>query len=159
MLIVKLTFLVIIANGAPIIARQLFGHRFAYPVDAGYQFIDGEPLLGRSKTLRGIAASIIATTGFALLIGFDWKIGLLIGSAAMLGDLFTSFIKRRLKKPVSSRAMGLDQIPESLLPMLACKDLLSLTFLDISAVVGLFFVSELLLSQILYRLHIRVRPY
>ena len=159
MLIVKLTFLVIIANGAPIIARQLFGHRFACPVDVGYQFIDGEPLFGRSKTLRGIAASIIGTTGFALLVGFDWKIGFLIGSTAMLGDLFSSFIKRRLKKPVSSRALGLDQIPESLLPMLACKGLLSLTFLDISAVLGLFFVSELLLSQILYRLRIRVRPY
>ncbi len=56
-------------------------------------------------------------------------------------------------------ALGLDQIPESLFPMLACRHLLSLSLLDIVLVVVAFFIVELLLSRLLYKLHIRDKPY
>jgi len=78
---------------------------------------------------------------------------------AMSGDLFSSFVKRRLGRPPSSRAIGLDQVPESLLPLLACTFFLPLSFLDVIVTLLLFFVGELALSRVLFKLHIRNRPY
>lgn len=159
MLILKLLLLLVVANGAPIVARNIFGRHFAFPVDAYVSLADGQRLFGPTKTIRGILLSVFATLVCASLLGLGWHIGLIIGSATMLGDLFSSFIKRRLKKPPASMALGLDQIPESLFPMLACKHLLSLSILDIVLAVVAFFVVELLLSRILYKLHIRDKPY
>lgn len=159
MLIGKLVLLLVIANGTPIIARNVFGHRFTLPIDGGIRLADGQPLFGPTKTIRGIVLSVMVTVGCASLLGLGWYIGFVVGFVSMLGDLFASFIKRRLKKPSSSMALGLDQMPESLFPMLACKSTLSLTLLDIVVVVVVFFVVELVLSKILYRLHIRVKPY
>ena len=159
MLIAKLILLLVVANGAPIIARNLFGDHFSFPVDGNIRLGDGQALFGPTKTIRGVLLSVIVTGICASLLGLGLHIGSLVAVAAMAGDLFASFIKRRLKKPPSSKAMGLDQLPESLFPMLACSGLLPLTSLDIAVIVLAFFVIELLLSKILYRLHIRDRPY
>jgi CDP-2,3-bis-(O-geranylgeranyl)-sn-glycerol synthase len=56
-------------------------------------------------------------------------------------------------------AIGVDQIPESLLPLLVCADTLALSVLDIIAVVVCFFAGEIWISRLLYRLHLRDRPY
>jgi hypothetical protein len=77
----------------------------------------------------------------------------------MAGDLLSSFIKRRLDRPPSSRATGLDQIPESLIPLLACRTALSLTVWDIIVTAALFFAGEVALSRLFYRLRLRDRPY
>jgi CDP-2,3-bis-(O-geranylgeranyl)-sn-glycerol synthase len=77
----------------------------------------------------------------------------------MAGDLFSSFVKRRLGYVSSSRALGLDQIPESLLPGLICKSFLGLGFLDIIVVVALFSIGEIVLARLLFRMHIRDQPY
>ncbi|HEC16400.1 MAG TPA: CDP-archaeol synthase [Sedimenticola sp.] len=148
-----------IANGTPVIARKLFGSRFGFPLDGGVKFMDGRPLLGSSKTLRGLLLAVVAATLTAPLFGYCWGIGAMIGGAAMLGDLLSSFIKRRLGLAPSSMALGLDQIPESLLPLLVCKVPLGLGWLSIAMVTMAFFVCELLFSFVLYRLHIRRRPY
>ena len=85
--------------------------------------------------------------------------GLLIGAGAMAGDLLSSFVKRRMGHPSSSRALGIDQVPESLLPAVLCKGLLGLSPVDIALVVALFFVGEIVLSRILFKLHVREQPY
>jgi CDP-2,3-bis-(O-geranylgeranyl)-sn-glycerol synthase len=77
----------------------------------------------------------------------------------MAGDLFSSFLKRRLNFPPSRQALGLDQVPESLFPMLACRGALSLTIADIALGVGIFFIAELILSRLLYQVHVRDEPY
>jgi CDP-2,3-bis-(O-geranylgeranyl)-sn-glycerol synthase len=61
--------------------------------------------------------------------------------------------------PAGSRATGLDQVPESLFPLLACRNALALTAMDIVAGVILFFIGEVLLSLVVYRLGLRERPY
>jgi hypothetical protein len=68
-------------------------------------------------------------------------------------------VKRRLKFPPSSQAIGLDQVPESLLPLLVCQETLSLTAIDVAIGVGVFVVGELILSRLLYDLHFRDEPY
>jgi CDP-2,3-bis-(O-geranylgeranyl)-sn-glycerol synthase len=158
-LVLKLLALLSVANGAPVIAAKALGRRCSWALDGGLRFLDGNPLLGKSKTIRGIGASILSSTIVAPLLGLDWKIGAAVGAAAMAGDLFSSFVKRRLNLPPSSRATGLDQIPESLFPLLACRAALSLSALDIAACVAVFLAGEMLLSRPLYRAHIRDRPY
>jgi hypothetical protein len=148
-----------LANGTPIVAKKIFGESSAHSLDGGIKFFDGHPLFGHSKTIRGILASIVITSASAYLIGLNLTIGALVASAAMAGDLFSSFVKRRLNFPPSSQALGLDQVPESLFPMLACRALLSLTIADIALAVAIFFVGELVLSRLLYRIHLRDRPY
>ena len=82
-----------------------------------------------------------------------------MASVAMAGDLLSSFLKRRINLPAGGKATGLDQVPESLFPLLACRSALRLTVLDIIAGVAIFFVGELLLSRLFYHFHLRDRPY
>jgi CDP-diglyceride synthetase len=157
--ILQLLVLMTLANGTPIIAKKIFGPRFARPMDTGIMFFDGRPLFGPSKTIRGIVASILITTASAPLIDLNLTIGAIVAGAAMAGDLFSSFVKRRLNFRPSSQALCLDQVPESLFPMLACHDALSLTIADIALGVGIFFIGELFLSRLLYQVHLRDEPY
>jgi len=159
LLILQLLFLLMIANGTPIIAKRIFGSYLSWPLDGGVSFFDGQPLFGRSKTIRGVAAAIIVTAAVAPLVGLNFSIGAIIAATAMFGDLLSSFTKRRLRLAASSKALALDQVPESLLPLLVCRNALSLSVVDIAICVIAFFVGEIVLSRILYRLHVRDRPY
>src|SRR6516162_6684548 len=159
LVIAQLLILLMLANGMPVIAKKIFGDQCSYPLDANLTFVDGRPLLGRSKTIRGVVLAVLATTAGAPLVGLEWTVGFLVGSLAMAGDLLSSFLKRRLALPPSSRASGLDQVPEALFPLLACRNPLSLTMVDIAAGVGLFFIGEVLLSRVFYALRLRDRPY
>jgi hypothetical protein len=137
--ILQLMGLLTVANGAPVVAKKILGSRFALPLDFGLMFFDGRPLFGPSKTIRGIVVAVLAAAVGAPLIGLAPIVGTTAAGAAMAGDLFSSFVKRRLNLPPSSQALGFDQIPESLLPMLACRDALSLTAVDIALGVAVFF--------------------
>ena len=157
--IIRLLFLLLLANGTPMLVGKLMGALLSRPVDGGREFADGRPILGRSKTIRGVVVAILVTTVGAPLVGLSWEIGILIGSLAMAGDICSSFLKRRLGLQPSSPAVGIDQIPESLFPLLGCIGPLSLTFADVAAGVAIFFIGELLLSRLLYAFDLRDRPY
>ena len=159
MLELKLLVLLAIANGAPVLAYKYLGNRWDFPLDGSLTLSDGQPLFGESKTLRGILFSILISATFAPFLGIDWKTGALFAFFAMLGDLLSSFTKRRLKLKPSSMALGLDQIPEALLPLFALKEKLALDDTTIFIITVIFFIAELGLSRILYKLHIRKRPY
>ena len=147
------------ANGTPVIAKRLFGERLAVPHDAGVVLGDGQRLFGPSKTLRGLVLAVAACGAVAWALGHPAGAGALFGAISMLGDLISSFVKRRLGKAASSRAMLLDQIPESLLPLLALSGAFALSALDITMTVVVFTLASLLGSRVLYRLGIRDRPY
>ncbi len=95
----------------------------------------------------------------AVALGLPWSTGLTVAAGAMAGDLLSSFVKRRLTIEPSGKARGLDQIPESLLPLLAVRDRYGLGWGDIALLVAVFFVLEMTISPLLYRLGIRKRPY
>ena len=158
-LVVQLLILLALANVTPVLVNKFLGTRWSYPLDRGVKFVDDRPLFGSSKTIRGILSSSLVTAVTAPLVGLEWKIGIAVGSLAMAGDLFSSFFKRRMRLPAGGRATGLDQIPESLFPLLACRHTLSLTVLDIAVVVVVFFLGEVLLSLLFYKFHLRERPY
>ena len=157
--ILQVLVLLTLANGAPVVAKKIFGDRFNVPLDGGLALFDGRPLFGPSKTIRGLVAAMLATTAAAPLIGVSAATGMIVAAAAMAGDLVSSFVKRRLDFKPSSQALGLDQIPESLLPMLAVRSALPLTGIDIMVGVAIFFVAELALSRLLFKAHLRDEPY
>jgi CDP-archaeol synthase len=157
--VAQLLILLAVANGAPVIGRRLLRDRFAWPLDGGVCAFDGRPLLGASKTARGIVLALVTTAAVAPLIGLTPRIGITVAAVAMAGDLLSSFVKRRFGLRPSSRAVGLDQVPESLLPVLACWHTLMLDVGDIVAVTAIFFIGEIALSRLLYRWRIRERPY
>ena len=157
-LLLQLLILLVVANGTAVVAKKLFGGAFARPLDGGALFVDGQPLFGPSKTIRGIVVSMLATSICAVLMGLGWKVGTLIATLAMTGDLFSSFVKRRLHLASSSMALGLDHIPESLFPLLASRLLLPLSVLDIVAGVTIFVIGALVLSPLLFKLNLRDEP-
>ncbi len=158
-LLSSLLFLLLVANGAPVIARKMLPNVAANPIDCGKVFIDRQPLLGHSKTIRGVFASLICTTCTAILLDMNIVVGVLIAVGAMLGDLFASFVKRRLHIQPSGQALLLDQVPETLLPLLLVADRFGLLIADIILLVVAFIALELVLSRILFKLKIRRRPY
>jgi CDP-2,3-bis-(O-geranylgeranyl)-sn-glycerol synthase len=155
----KLLLLLLVANGAPILARHLFKEHFNRPLDGGYLTAKGRHLLGPSKTIRGFIASVLATAALSHLMAIDWRWGAMIGAFAMLGDLCASFVKRRLDLPPSSRAVGLDQVPESLVPLIPCAVVFDLPWWHVLFLVMAFWLLDSLLSRLLFRLGIRRRPY
>lgn len=155
----KLLLLLGVANGAPILARRLLGSRWSWPLDGELRFIDGRPLLGRGKTLRGLVVATLATACAAPMLGIDPALGARMGFAAMLGDAGASFVKRRLGLASGARCRGLDQVPESLLPLLVAAGPLGLSLAQLAGVTLAFYVLELPLARLLFRLGIRERPY
>ena len=156
----KALLLILVANSAPILIRQITVFaRLDYPLDFKYRFIDGNRLLGHSKTWRGLIAALLATMLCSYLIQTGWNTGLMAGALAMLGDSLSSFSKRRLAIKPSGMAIGIDQIPESLLPLLYLHHVWQLDWLNVWVLVVIFMLLELALSRILFRFHIRKRPY
>jgi hypothetical protein len=157
--VLQLLILLALANGSPVLAKRIFGSYCSWPLDGNIKFVDGRPLFGASKTIRGILVSVFITSVCASLVGLTFKIGLVVATTAMAGDLFSSFLKRRLGLQPSDKAVGLDQIPESLFALLACRQMLSLTALDIVVGTTIFVIGEVVLSRVLFALHVRDRPY
>jgi hypothetical protein len=161
LLVIKVLFLVAVANSAPVFAKRIFGNKFSCPVDGGLILSDGSEIFGKSKTIRGIVVSIASTVLFSSFLGLTFSEGVCVAVAAMVGDLLSSFLKRRLKIPSSGMALGLDQLPEALLPALALRWIHGwpVTFAEAFVIGGLFFMGELIASRLFFALKIRDRPY
>ena len=157
--ILDMLALLVVVNGAPIIAARVFGARYDAPVDLGARLPDGRPLFGSSKTWRGLAAAALSCALVAPLLGYSAQFGLVFSCLAMAGDLGSSFLKRRLGLNPSDQCLGIDQIPEALLPCIYTVTIAGLAWWLAILVPLLFMALELLVSRPLYRLKIRKRPY
>ena len=158
-LIIQVLILLGVSNGAPVVAKKILGPRYAWPVDFGAKLQDGHAVFGSSKTYRGLIVAVAATSLAAPAIGIDWRYGALTALLAMLGDLASSFIKRRLGHAPSSRAPGLDHIPESLLPALALSAVLDLSAGEVVAIVAGFWLGAVVLSRLAFQIGLRDHPY
>lgn len=96
------------ANAAPVI----FGGGF--PIDGGKTFIDGKPIFGSHKTLRGFFSGLIVGTLVSFVQGalfqYDMLLGFTLSMGALAGDLAESFFKRRLDLPPGSGLPIADQL-------------------------------------------------
>lgn len=100
-----------VANATPVI---LGGGR---PIDGGHIFIDGRPIFGPGKTIRGFVSGLVAGFIFGALQGFATSqlhfysaLGFLLALGALTGDLLGSFIKRRVNLDRGAAAPVLDQL-------------------------------------------------
>src|SRR6476469_9571173 len=100
--VLQVLALVGVANGAPVFAKKLLGGHLGLPLDGGLVLPDGRPLLGRSKTIRGVVLAVLSCAIAGPVVGLDVASGVLVGLAAMAGDAASSFIKRRLGLAPSS---------------------------------------------------------
>lgn len=115
-------------NFLPFLAHLLLGERWAWPLDASRRLWDGRPILGSHKTLRGVLAALAGGTVAAPLLGLPWTTALLAAALAMLGDLLTSFLKRRLEQPSGKPIFALDQGLEGGLPLLVLAPAMGLSW-------------------------------
>ena len=148
-LVAHLVFLLVIANGTPALLGLLLGPRWNRPLDNNRLFPDNRPLVGPSKTLRGLFSAIIVTGLLAPLFGLTIPEGAGFALLAMLGDISSSFIKRRLGFESSRSVPLLDQIPESILPLWGMQTALGASGIEMALAVGIFTVIDLLLSRML----------
>jgi CDP-2,3-bis-(O-geranylgeranyl)-sn-glycerol synthase len=156
---IKLQVLLLAVHGAPVLMDYIFGSRGKIPVDFNRCFKDGRPLFGASKTWRGLIGALLVSCVLSGLFQFGLVFGIIFGALGMAGDLFASFVKRRIGLESSARFRGLDQIPESLLPSFYATCSLSLSWIWIVLLPLVFMLCEMLISIPLYYLKIRKRPY
>lgn len=151
--------MLVLANGVPVVVARLLKQRWSTPADGGRLWSDGRPVFGPSKTWRGLVTGVLCCAVFSMMIGLGLVFGLLFGILALWGDLISSFYKRRLGLSSSARAIGLDQVPESALPMILAVFWLPVSWWAAVLVVVVFTVSNILLSPLLFRLGIRRHPH
>lgn len=151
--------LLLVANGTPVLAGKYLGDHGAWPLDGNIIASDKNPLLGKSKTIRGILLAVLATSLIAEVMGMGWQLGVSFAALSMTGDLLSSFAKRRLGMTPGCQAPGLDQVPEALLPLAVCASALGLQWLEVVMLTGIFWLLEVLLSRFLFSLHIRKHPW
>jgi len=151
------------ANAAPV----LFGG--GHPVDFSKKFIDGKPIFGQNKTIRGFIAGLFIGTlvgwaqeTLAPNIGLEKGsvlLGLCLSLGALFGDLVGSFVKRRLDlKPGASFPVS-DQIDFVLLALLFSLPVKPPTFLYAVLIIALTLPIHLLANVIAYLIRVKKRPW
>jgi len=149
-----------VANATPVV---LGGGR---PIDAGEKFIDGRPIFGAGKTVRGFIAGLAAGTFVGLLQGIAegplsryLALGFLLALGALLGDLLGSFIKRRLGIKRGGAAPGLDQLSFVIVALLAASPLALPSWEIVFTIIIITLPIHLATNFGGYKLGLKSRPY
>ena len=135
--------LVIVANLGPWAAGRFMQGLWQAPLDGGAKLSDGSRLLGDHKTWRGLAAGILACAAVARLLHYPLLLGAVFGALALAADAASSFMKRRLRVRPGTEILGLDQLPEALIPLLVLSRPLGLRPMDVLAVALVFMLLDL----------------
>lgn len=138
MLLPKMLTLVWSINLTPLLLAFFFHRKWDGPLDRGRKFSDGEALFGSHKTLRGVVGGVLAGLILGPFLGFPWHVGLGCGVLSMLGDLLSSFVKRRIGLEAGKVVPGLDQVFEGGLPLLVLAPHYSLNMLQMLTYLGIF---------------------
>ena len=121
LIVIKVTGFLFWVNLLPPLASLIWGERFNMPLDGNRLWLDHHPLFGPHKTIRGVVISVSGGMAVFTLLGIPWWAAGIASLLTMAGDLLSSFIKRRLNMPSGQNVAVLDQIFESLLPVLFLK--------------------------------------
>jgi CDP-2,3-bis-(O-geranylgeranyl)-sn-glycerol synthase len=166
------------ANAAPIVVAKLPGLRhWKTPIDLGHTY-RGKPLLGKSKTWRGLTAgTVVGSLLFVLLQqlgrhlgsfsvylsaqGYEqlpWVTGALLGAGALLGDAVKSFFKRRQDIAPGHSWFPLDQLDYILGASLLVVPVAVLSADMYLLILLVWLGMHLLFSYVGYLLHFKERP-
>jgi CDP-2,3-bis-(O-geranylgeranyl)-sn-glycerol synthase len=155
----KLLIMLLATNAAPVLAALIFKSHGNLPLDLGRQMSDRQPIFGSSKTWRGVIVALIASYILSVLFSYGSVFGVVFGLLVIAGDLFSSFIKRRMGLQPSDQCIGLDQLPESFIPSVYAVAQLELDWWWAVVLPMAFILVEVLISKPLFLLKIRNRPY
>jgi len=136
--------MLIVANSAPWMLGRVFGERWNAPMDFGLTLRDGRRLLGSHKTWRGLVGGTVLCAAAAVLFGLDWRLGAEFGALSLLGDSFSSALKRRLNFAPGREMPVVDQLPEALLPLIVFHGPLGLSGVSILTVTAVFALLDVL---------------
>ncbi len=128
LLTTKMVIFLWLINFVPPLLALIFHNKFNKPVDANKTFFDGQPILGSHKTIRGVTGAVICGGITAHLFSFTFFEGTTIAALSMLGDLITSFLKRRVKTPSGTVIPGMDQFLEAFLPIIFWKNITNISW-------------------------------
>ncbi len=158
LLIFKFWLILMVTNGTPMLAAALWPGLRRRPVDNGRRLADGQPLLGHHKTWGGLLSGILAGGLCGGLMGLSLPMSSLIAGTSMLGDLFTSFLKRRMGFKEGETLPLFDQVFEGAFPLLLCKWAYRLSWSVFLATLLVFSASILLGSLMKKRLSFLFTP-
>jgi predicted MPP superfamily phosphohydrolase len=154
--IIVVVFFLLLVNGLPPVTAIVAGDNFGSAVDGGRLWLDGRPIFGKNKTIRGIIAGSLGGSLTFMILGLPWRITILTALFAMVGDLLSSFIKRRLAFHSGRDIVILDQLFEALFPLAFLNLYLSLSILQNIAILLFFIITAHTASRIWT--HVTSRP-
>ena len=148
------------ANAAPVLLGG------GAPLDMGKKFLDGRRIFGDGKTIRGFACGLVVGTIVGILQGIASAslreyllLGFLLALGALLGDLASSFIKRRLGIERGGAAPGLDQLSFVVVALLLASPVNLPSWQVIAVILIITPPIHLATNFIGYKLGLKDRPY
>lgn len=152
------------SNASPV----LFGG--GKPIDLGRKFLDERPIFGPHKTYRGFISGILIGTAvgwaqenIAPLAGLPQRStfsGFLLSLGALIGDLFGSFLKRRLNLRPGAMLPILDQLDFVLFALLFASLSNNLPSpMGIVIIIALTIPIHFITNLIAYLLHLKDKPW
>lgn len=139
------------ASAVPWAVGRALGGRWATPLDFGFRLWDGKRLLGDHKTWRGVISSVLACASIASVVGPSAMHGAGMAAVALLGDAVSSAVKRRLALPPGAEVVGLDQLPEVLLPAILFAEPLGLGTGEVVVVAVAFMILDVCFTPLRQR--------
>ncbi len=113
----KIVIFLLTVNIIPPVLSLIFPDFGNQPIDFNRTLKDGRHLFGPHKTIRGFLGATVAGSFLGVLLGFPFFVGLAGSLLTMLGDLFSSFVKRRIGIAPGERMAVLDQFFEAAFPI------------------------------------------
>jgi uncharacterized protein len=138
----KLLSLLWLVNFTPPLLSFFFDKKFNLPVDLNKTCIDQKPFLGPHKTWRGLFGALFCGSLLAFLWDFTLWVGFFTALLSMLGDLLSSFTKRRLDKPSGRNFPVLDQFFEGALPFLLLSPYFNIGFFRTALLIIIFCIGS-----------------
>jgi len=134
-------------------------------IDQGRKFIDGRPILGANKTIKGFAYGLIlgSVAGLAEAALFaNYRLvlaGIVASIGALLGDLLGAFVKRRANIPPGNPLPIVDQLDFVLGALLLTSPLLEISLGTILILVTATVPIHLLSNAVAYALRLKKRAW
>ncbi|UCD73385.1 MAG: CDP-2,3-bis-(O-geranylgeranyl)-sn-glycerol synthase [Candidatus Bathyarchaeota archaeon] len=141
-----------VANATP----TIFGG--GATIDGERRFVDGRPIFGSHKTIRGFLSGLIAGTIIGFIQGQVLS-GFLLSFGALFGDLAGAFLKRRLSIPPGSIFPIIDQLSFVLFAILFVLPFSCLTIEEIFSAIFFTPFFHLMTNTIAYFLNIKKHPW
>lgn len=148
------------ANAAPVLLGG------GPPLDMGKKFVDGRRIFGEGKTARGFVCGLAVGTIVGILQGIVGGplreyllLGFLLALGALLGDLASSFIKRRLGIERGGAAPGLDQLSFVVVALILASLVKVPSWQVMAAILIITPPIHLATNFVGYKLGVKSRPY